>query len=93
MAEKKRFGLGAQVRIKMPGMNGEVTSLDTEPTVLGEYYHTVKTQYGERRELGCNLELIPKHRSRSSYPNVVLNRHRSASNSFVETNFAPDIPL
>jgi hypothetical protein len=44
----------------MPGVSGVVTQLDGEPAALGEYWHTVKTRHGERREPGCNLELIPK---------------------------------
>jgi hypothetical protein len=62
MAEKKRFAVGAEVRVINPGMNGVVTQADNKPTVLGEYYHTIKTEHGNRREPGCNLELIPKPR-------------------------------
>ena len=40
-------------------MNGTITQLDTSPTVMGEYWHTVRTERGERREPGSNLELIP----------------------------------
>jgi len=36
-----------------------ITQLDSAPTVLGEYWHTVRTDYGERREPGSNLELVP----------------------------------
>ena len=43
----------------MPGVNGVITQLDDEPTSLGEYWHTIHTEHGERREPGCNLELIP----------------------------------
>lgn len=44
----------------MPGINGVVTHLDDEPTVLAEYWHTIRTARGERRDPGCNLELIPR---------------------------------
>ena len=40
-------------------MDGVVTHLDDKPTALGEYWHTIQTKLGERREPGCNLELIP----------------------------------
>jgi len=33
--------------------------MDDNPTALGEYWHTIHTQYGDRRDPGCNLELIP----------------------------------
>jgi hypothetical protein len=56
---KQRFAVGAKVLVKMPGVPGVVTQLDDEPTVLWEYWHTVSTEHGERREPGCNLELIP----------------------------------
>ena len=46
--------------MKLPGVNGTVTQLDTLPTVLGEYWHTVFTEQGERKEPGSNLELIPR---------------------------------
>jgi hypothetical protein len=57
---KKRFDVGARVLISLPGVAGFVTQLDDEPSVLGEYMHTIETEHGERRELGCSLELIPK---------------------------------
>lgn len=56
---KKRFAVGAEVRVKMPGVNGVVTQLDTAPTVMGEYWHTVRTDHGQRRGPGSNLELVP----------------------------------
>jgi hypothetical protein len=56
---KKRFAVGAEVRVKMPGVNGVVSQFDSAPTVMGEYWHTVRTEHGDRREPGSNLELIP----------------------------------
>jgi hypothetical protein len=63
MNERKRFAVGAKVRVKNPGLSGVVTHLDDEPSVLGEYWHRIETKHGERREPGCNLELIPQARS------------------------------
>ena len=57
---KKRFVIGAQVRVRMPGVNGVVIQADDEPAAMGEYWHRVKTKNGERREPGSNLELVPK---------------------------------
>ncbi len=59
-AERRRFAVNAEVRVTNPGINATVTQVDEEPTVLGEYWHTVKTGHGERREPGCNIELVPK---------------------------------
>lgn len=56
---KKRFAVGAEIRVKMPGVNGVVTQFDAVPTVMGEYWYTVRTEHGERREPGSNLELVP----------------------------------
>ena len=56
---KKRFAVGAEVRVKMPGLNGTITRSDPSPTAMGEYWHTVRTEHGERKEPGSNLELIP----------------------------------
>jgi hypothetical protein len=60
MAEKKRFEVGAKVRVINPGMNGEVIQADDQPTVLAEYWHTVKTEHSDRREPGSNLQLVPR---------------------------------
>src|ERR1700722_972658 len=57
---KKRFAVGAHVRIKMPGVNGVVTQGDDLPAAMGEYWHRGETMHGERREPGCNLKLVPK---------------------------------
>jgi len=60
---KVRFAVGAKVRIKTPGVNGTVTELADEPGPVGEYWHKIKTERGERKEPGCNMELIPKPQS------------------------------
>ena len=57
MKSPKRFAVGTSVRIKNPGIDGVVTQLDSERSVLWEYWHTIKTKYGEQRVPGCNLEL------------------------------------
>jgi hypothetical protein len=57
--KKQRFDVGASVRVKNPGVNGVVVQLDSTPTALGEYWHTISTQRGPRREPGCNIELVP----------------------------------
>jgi len=46
--------------VKIPGVRGTVTQADDEQTVLWEYWHTIKTKTGIRREPGCNLELVPE---------------------------------
>ena len=51
--------MGANVMVVMPGVVGIVTQVDDEPTVLWEYWHTIKTEHGERREPDSNLELVP----------------------------------
>lgn len=58
MKSPKRFAVGVFVRVRMPGVDGIVTELDDERSALSEYWHTIKTESGERREPGCNLELI-----------------------------------
>jgi hypothetical protein len=63
MSPKKRFAIGARVRVKNPGVSGVVSALDDAPSSLGEYWHTIQTEHGERREPGCNLELVPKPQS------------------------------
>ncbi|HVB33725.1 MAG TPA: hypothetical protein VNJ52_05045 [Patescibacteria group bacterium] len=63
MSQKKRFAVGAKVRVKMPGVNGIVKTVSDEIGALGEYWHTIETEHGERQEPGSNLELIPKAQS------------------------------
>ena len=57
---KKRFAVGAAVRVLMPGVNGVVMQTGDEITAMGEYWHVIRTAHGERKEPGSNLELIPK---------------------------------
>ncbi len=57
--KKKRFAVRAKVRVVMPGINGVVKQSSDKPESLGEYWHTIDTKSGERKEPGCNLELIP----------------------------------
>lgn len=57
--QRQRFDVGASVRVKNPGVNGVITQLDSSPTAMGEYWHTIDTEHGERREPGCNIELVP----------------------------------
>lgn len=55
----KRFAVGTPVRVMMPGIDGVVIQVDEERGLLSEYMHTVRTKFGDRRECGCTLELIP----------------------------------
>ncbi len=59
MNAKKRFAVGARIRVMNPGVTGVVVQADNEPTVIGEYWHKVRTEFGEREEPGSNLELVP----------------------------------
>jgi hypothetical protein len=59
MNAKKRFAVGARIRVMNPGLTGVVIQADDEPTVIGEYWHEVRTEFGESKEPGSNLELVP----------------------------------
>ncbi len=74
---KKRFTVGAEVRIRMPGINGVVAQFDTTPTVMGEYWHAVRTDRGDRREPGSNLELVPVPATNGPPRGVAANGDRS----------------
>lgn len=60
--QSKRFVVGSEVNIVVPGIRGFVRTLATEPTQLGEYWHEIEYPFqGEtrfRREPGCNLQFI-----------------------------------
>jgi uncharacterized protein (TIGR02391 family) len=60
IAPKKRFAVGAKVYVTRPGCNGVVLEVAEQREALGEYWHRIQTEHGERREPGCNLSLIPK---------------------------------
>ena len=59
MKPPKRFAVGTPVRVRLPGIDGIVTQVDEERTFMSQYMHTVQTKFGERREPGSILELIP----------------------------------
>lgn len=59
MNDTKRFAVGASVWVANPGVKGVVTQADDERTVLGEYWHTIRTDCGPLHEPGCNMELTP----------------------------------
>jgi len=62
---KQRYAVGAEVIVRMPGIRGVVVQVDDTPTVLWEYWHTIETEHGQRREPGCNLELVPMAKTNS----------------------------
>jgi hypothetical protein len=70
MANKapKQFAVGTKVRVRNPGVDGIVIEMGTERGALSEYWHKINTPHGERREPGCNLELIPEPITYSSKP-------------------------
>jgi len=86
MSPQKRFAVGARVVVKTPGVIGVITQADDEPTTLWEYWHTIKTEHGERREPGCNLELVPTPQTNSqpgakeSIRNIQLYGHNPRVN-------------
>ncbi len=88
MTDKKRFGVDARVRVKRPGVNGLVTQFDDKPTVLGEYWHTIQTEHGERREPGCNLELVPRPmtNSEAGATKLTQNIHLHGNNPRINVN-------
>jgi len=81
---KKRFAVGANVIVTIPGVIGVVTQLDDEPTSMWEYWHTIQTKFGERREPGSNLELVPRPETNSaptkSTPHIHLHGDHSRIN-------------
>src|SRR5271163_2417497 len=76
---QKRFAIGARVMIINPGIIGEVIQADDEPTVLWEYWHKVKTEFGEDKQPGSNLELIP-----TPMTNERANELRLAHNVYLQ---------
>jgi len=69
----KRFAVGTNVRVCTPGLDGVVTHMGETRGSLGEYWHVVQTTNGERREPGCNLELIPEPITHANKPHSVVN--------------------
>lgn len=71
---KQRFAVGAHVRVIMPGVNGVVVQADDEPRAMGEYWHVIRTKGGDRKDPGCNLELIPQPVGGETGPSDMQNR-------------------
>lgn len=71
---RKRFAVGAKVRVITPGVNGVVIQADDEPAAMGEYWHRIKTERGERRDPGSNLELIPTPIGGESVPTNTITQ-------------------
>ena len=90
LSEKKRFAVGAKVRVNQPGVNGVVTKVDDELTALGEYWHTIQTMQGERREPGCNLKLVPRPitNSEAGATKLTQNIHLHGDNPRINVNSA-----
>jgi hypothetical protein len=84
----KRFAVGAKVRVRNPGLDGIVIQMDDERTSLSEYWHTIQTKYGERKEPGCNLELIPEPitHPKPLDSKIADNIHFHGSNSRLNVN-------
>jgi len=66
MDEKKRFAVGTAVCIKSSGAPGVVILCEDTPSVLGEYWHTIRTDEGEFDHPGSNLEPITKAQSQNA---------------------------
>jgi hypothetical protein len=86
MPEKKRLAVGAHVMVVNPGMLGVVTQADDEPTIFGEYWHTIKTEHGEEREPGSNLELVPTPMTNTPSSQSGHNIHLHGDHSRVNVN-------
>lgn len=86
MNAKRRFAVGANIRVTTPGINGVVTQLDDELTLIGEYWHTIKTERGEIMEPGSNLELIPVPITDERRDAVMQNIHFYGDNSRLNMN-------
>ena len=66
MDEKKQFTVGTTVSIKSSGALGAVILCEDAPTVLGEYWHTVRTDEGEFDHPGSDLEPVTKAQSQNA---------------------------
>jgi hypothetical protein len=86
--KRKRYAVGARVRIKNPGINGVVVQVEDETGAMGEYSHLVETGKHKRREPGCNLELIPDMITNAHPLDSVLSRsiHVYGDNARVNMN-------
>jgi hypothetical protein len=60
MSPKKRFAVGTRVLVGIAQKPGTIISLADQPSVMGEYVHEVRTEHGEQKALGCDLELVPE---------------------------------
>lgn len=82
--KKNRFAVGAKVTIINLGVSGVATQGDDDPTVLFEYWHTIKTERGDIRQPGCNLELVPT--PMTNFPQSAHSIHLHGDHSRINVN-------
>ena len=63
---KKRFAVETEVEIKSSGALGVVILCEDTASMLGEYWHTVRTDEGESDHPGSNLEAVTKAQSQKA---------------------------
>src|SRR5580698_1931417 len=85
---KKRFEVGAEVFVGWSRFVGTVTQVDDEPSVMWEYWHTVRIEGEESRHPGCELELTPKLQTNvlRPMPNPSQTNHFYGDNARVNNN-------
>jgi hypothetical protein len=85
---KKRFEAGAEVFVGWSRFVGIVTQVDDEPSVLWEYWHTVRIGDEESRHAGCELELTPKPQTniQKPMPSPSQTNHFYGDNARVNNN-------
>jgi hypothetical protein len=84
----QRFAVGTKVRVCNPGIDGVVTHMNEERTAMSEYWHVIQTTHGERKEPGCNLQLIPEPITNSKpwTPKIADNIHFHGPNPRLNVN-------
>jgi len=87
MSAKRRFAVGANVVVRTPGICGVITQVDEQPSVLWEYWHTIRPELGERREPGSNLELVPEPMTNlETKPTPMTQIHLHGDNPRINVN-------
>src|SRR5690349_21199200 len=54
--QRNRFAVGTRVLVSMGLRPAVVKQVDDRPSTMGEYVHTVETERGEERVVGCDME-------------------------------------
>ena len=91
---RRRFAVGAKVRVLNPGISGVVIEAEDEPKQMAEYWHKVECRKQDgaaytRREPGCNLQLVPEPMGKPRQPepprSITVHQYGDGARNYIDS--------